>query len=974
MLGFLVGAGPEAMSSLLRTVGFPEDVPINIGGYEINLGARGGQIAGAQEAFRTGVEAAYSGIDAILPTEQETKLPTGKPTTLAENVAEFVGEGIISVGGVQKAAQGLAKAASPTLQGISRSLTGGFRERPVREMSLEMLGEVGAGIVSTVAPGGPAGQAAGALIGGIGGTAGTSLAVNHARGTAMLPVEYVRNLRRGDGIFGSFADTPHGRIAGRLNGRSNLMARRRVGEVLYRYLGPDAVEAMQRAVQDNVPIYSVGDSDLNILSKFAENLGNPNSQEYSRFVTEDLQERIASLRDSLYEGGNVDDLSGLADAIIRQNDEAINVVLANAEKQAFELVESLRNGDINPSQLGEALVQRVDDANQLAKAQEAAYWERVPKNAAVNVDPALRAYDELLKRGAESKRLLLQNESINNVLGPVLRKRKQNLRIKELRRRGMSFAAIADDVGLAKSTVQNRIKNLNNPNQYTLEYKDLKELRTALRDVANRASSGQDPDANLANLARTMRASLLDSIDDTVKNKQLRRGMSEEDAQAMRIASSFSRQYNQKFEEGFVGRLLQTRPSGARAVEPKEALRGTFGADAQKRQASAENLDEAMNLEEIKDSLDSDHFSEIKNFLRGEFLRVAVPEFRTGKINSSAARRYEERYRTLLDMFPDVKADIKNANDAFDVVDAATAGRRNLDDLLRSRNSPEGYKVLSEISGGKSGEEIARNLFSSSGNRNPVDAFRQLINQINKNASPEDARKAIDAAKYSVQEFIGSIAGIPTKYAQEAGEAGKLSAARGIDFINKKANRQAMELLFDPEEIKDIEKSLSRLRDLEVYQNTPRTASENIPELIKIKENRLFTIIGQVAGARTATSGTTFLNRILTNLGLPVQSSAGTSIQTANIGSQEGRRLFERMTAGKAQRLLVDALRDPKLMESLILDRRAATDAQIRRANKAIRAYAVSAGKDLMEGSEEQGEDEKRIREAGEAQAAEMLR
>ena len=969
MFGFLVGAGPEAMGGILRAVGFPEDIPVNIAGYEVNLGARGGQIEAAQDATRTAVNAAYAGIDSIIPTKEETRLPTGEPTTLAENVAQFVGEGIVSVGGVQKGAQKLAQLGNPLVRRIGQSLTSGFQTRPGREMTLEMLGEAGAGVGATVAPGGPIGQAAGALVGGVGGTAGASLAAQRGKATMMLPYEYVRNVRRGDGIFGSFADTPPGRAVGRLNGRSNLMARQKVGEVLYRYLGPDAVEAMQRAVTDNVPIYSVGDRDLNILSRFAENLGNPNSNDYSNFVTEDFQNRIAALRDSLYQAENVDDLTTLADLIIKQNREAVNVVLANAEKQAFELVEGMRAGAIEPSELAETLVQRIDEADTLARAQEAAYWNRVPDNVNVNVEASLKAYDEILRRDDLSKKMLQQNEEINTILGPVLRRRQQDNKIMRLRKKGMSHAAIAEEMGLAKSTIQSRINNINNPNRYAISYSNLKALRSSLADVAAKARSGQDPNRNLANIAETMRGSLLDSIDNTVSNASLRRGMSEEDVQAIRIATAFSREYNTKFGQGFVGRILQKKPSGERSVNPKEALSTTFGSTPSKRLASVENMDNAMNVEAIKESLDSDHFMEIRNFLRGEFIRTTVPDFRTGKINANAARRYEERYRTLLDLFPDVKADIKNANDAFDVVDSAAGGVKSFEDLMSSRHSPQGFAVLSELTGGKSGQEIARTLFSSTGRRNPVDAVRQLVTQINKHGNPDEARNALDAAKYSVQEFIGTLSGVPTRYAQEAGEATKLSASRGMDFINKRANREAMELLFDPEEIRNIEKSLERLRDLEVYQNTPKTAGENIPELIKIRENRLFTIIGQVAGARGATAGSNFLNRTLQSLGLPTPSNAGTDIQTANIGSQEGRRLFENMTAGKAQRLLIDALRDPKLMEALILDRRRATDAQIRRSNRAIRAYAVSAGKDLMEPVGEEPESESRIREAGERQA-----
>ena len=95
-------------------------------------------------------------------------------------------------------------------------------------------------------------------------------------------------------------------------------------------------------------------------------------------------------------------------------------------------------------------------------------------------------------------------------------------------------------------------------------------------------------------------------------------------------------------------------------------------------------------------------------------------------------------------------------------------------------------------------------------------------------------------------------------------------------------------------------------------------------EIIADRAGWLLEKMGQVLGAK---------------LGAKMSSTAGGSIQSANIGSTAARDFLNSITADKARQMLQDAVQDPKLMKALLTHKNATVS---KSQERIIRNYMAS--------------------------------
>lgn len=409
---------------------------------------------------------------------------------------------------------------------------------------------------------------------------------------------------------------------------------------------------------------------------------------------------------------------------------------------------------------------------------------------------------------------------------------------------------------------------------------EIRGIQSELRAEARAARAGDNPNFQRARLAEE----IADSITEDIANIYV--DSAEENTVATAVA--FSRELNQRFNQGDVARVLRRDRTGAESIDPSKTLTATLGAGRQKNTVAYDRILQAVSGKpEVQQAME-------------EFLRFNF--FRGQEFNARDAQNFLISNQDLMNRMPAFRSEIQNA-----------IRTSNSESLLRSRRegrpflSPSQNKAIIYIEQGA--EEAFNKVLSS---RTTARDMRSLITMARRDTTGE----ALSGLKTSFADFLlnksSSNVTLPNGTTPNIVDGAKFRA-----LVEDKRTKQAIMTLFSREERARLERA-SRTVDAMSRQLASRTPVELFAERdMNLLQRAALRISGASMGRGLGTG----------------------TLQAPQLVAD----IFENMAKGgiigAERKLLEDAIFDEDLFKALL--ERPSDGPMSRKSQRALRAWAA---------------------------------
>jgi hypothetical protein len=435
-----------------------------------------------------------------------------------------------------------------------------------------------------------------------------------------------------------------------------------------------------------------------------------------------------------------------------------------------------------------------------------------------------------------------------------------------------------------------------------IKVRDLLDLYSKLRATARDASSGENPNSNMARLANEIAPIILKDLDDVDASTLLGKQIAD--------ARDFTKIYHDKFSRGTVGQIMAKKSSGDPKIRDELTLEKSLDRGSRtERELAARDLSDAL------EGRSDEGIGAIATFLRSRFDDEAFPN---NQYNQANAQRFLDKYSRVLsdDSFGSVRADIDNAiksqQKVANVTEKATAAQT-------AANTEKGNTLLK---------------FASV---NPNTAIDQILSS----ANPKAAMASL--LKTAKKDATGqALAGIKSALSQRILDRSisRLDVVRGIDTATSEVRGTKVAEILRNKDFMSIARQvysnaeLNRLKVLSrELQKLDITRVGSDAGIDPFPTNKLVEIIGRILGARYGAS-----------LG---GNTAGGGLQGAQIVSGRVRDYLARLTTNKAEQLLMRAVEDEELMRTLLLN--ATQPKNFARIERSLAPYLVGTAAGLEE-------------------------
>lgn len=527
--------------------------------------------------------------------------------------------------------------------------------------------------------------------------------------------------------------------------------------------------------------------------------------------------------------------------------DARNFLDANLTKRANEANEILKKVETSssPAALSTAAEKRISLAYTESRTAERELWNALPESETISAPNILALHENELRNlteGADpgtvsafSRGKLGSLKTVKDETGKVFRDAEGNPVLE-----------------LSGGVLLNKKKQTTTPKALHQYYSALGEKMAKL--------SRQGGNANRIRIMREMREAILEDLDAAGLQSQYT------------DAIDFSRELNQKFTSGPVGRVLGlTRGEAPLSRNSLSEIVGAGGETA--REGVAQALRGTPGAKKG-----------IEDFLKTQFLASAQNP-QNKKINVSAGNKFIESFGDVLDdFFPELKTTFEEA----------ISTQRKVDDFLGvpqvAELSPlvKDKAAASAFLGGDPGEEIGR-----------------LIN----NKGIERTNYLSDLVKQTKEDTSGAaFRGLQNGFTREIIRFGEQSGKQGEVMLKRISELEPLMkrtgLFKQPEvnRLKRIADTLKKIDTDEAIRATPGGVISDVP-------SRLFANGLRIIAVRLSSK----LNRALGG-----GRNIGGSLQTANIAAGLSQDFANSLTNDQAKALLMKAVTDPKLMEQLL--------------------------------------------------------
>ena len=442
----------------------------------------------------------------------------------------------------------------------------------------------------------------------------------------------------------------------------------------------------------------------------------------------------------------------------------------------------------------------------------------------------------------------------------------------------------------------------------TASVRELRNAQSSLREIARNARQGSGRSVNLG-LAR-IADNLANAITDDLS---LTDGANPE---LIKNAVAFSREKNEAFRQGSVGRILRTATDGGDLVPPALTLVDSIGLSGPRgAQAFDEIMDAAAFASQnagfegtggLYDAMDS--------FVKHDFLSRVV---RNGEVSDSAVNTFLRNNEGILNRFPQIRQDIDNVLSSSNRLEAANEMRK----AFKYFDDPDVSKAALFIKKGP--EDAFKSVMES---RSPRAEMRTLIDLV----SQDQTGSALEGLKAGFFEYLVG----------QADQNGFISGAKLSDITGSVKGRGAIESLFTEAERNRLYTIVRTAERLDAARAARPSKEGIIGDELSGAVQTTLGILGAAFGRETSS-----------NLG-------GGTVQIPGIMAERFRSLGRAGLLNPAKRLVIDALGDERLFREVLLPSVNNPGSPLSaQGTRRLNAWAAAAAMNLNE-SEDQGDGE----------------
>ena len=548
--------------------------------------------------------------------------------------------------------------------------------------------------------------------------------------------------------------------------------------------------------------------------------------------------------------------------------------------EAYAYALSRLGDDVNSRQIQVAFNDTVGKAYDSARATERQLWGAIDSSAPASLENS---------RSFINKEIALRSEAADpqDIPGYVT---------------ALTRRKTADDVDSVidlPASVRQQVANLQDSDRVDVRF--VQDFRSrVLQDI--RAERAKDaPNRNKIRILSNLQENLLEDM-------QSVSGQSD----TIDSALSYSRDLNQRFMQGRVGRMMGFERTGGSVIAPEDSidfiLKGGTPTTNVQRVLSA--------VPETQENL--------SDFLKNQYAVTSVtPE---GTINTRRSNRFFEKYSSIIDSIPGLRSELEGAGQRGARLDQLLQRKNALEKVVRDPKRSSLSLWLNEPV-----EDAMNAMFRS---KNPAVVAANLRRRVQ---SDPEALKGLQSAY--TEHVLRS--GKTARLDQETGESILDGAKMLSELQNTRVGAKALGLTDTQlDRAQEIALSISRAN-----RNGPPAAFDQKGKIVGDFSNYFLDSIAALVGARAGAQigGVT----------------AGGSIQAASRGSSVLQRALRFLTKDKAEELLVDAMTDEQLYRDLLI-RPSSSPVRKDRLGRRINAYIPSAAgaetRGLLEEDQQQQE------------------
>lgn len=535
--------------------------------------------------------------------------------------------------------------------------------------------------------------------------------------------------------------------------------------------------------------------------------------------------------------------------------------LAGAEQRAFEQTVGLRP-TVGRGEAGISARNILEDALSDARAGERELWGEVPKDVQVPSQATLNAYDAARGRLLEEESLPAPVEAfVDRLIGAE-----------------RQAAEIAEGKIIPRDEAIDPITS-----------GELLRFRSRLLSMQRDMRSGQNVDWTTHRALGDLADGVLDDLADVPGTDEAR---------------AFSRQLNNLFSRGEVGRLLGFEAAGGSRVAPEMTLERALGGAGTRGDVASRQMEEAAQLQGLEGDLTRrTTMPAQEQFIRNLATRTMDPQ---GRISPRALETFRRENRELLQQFPDLANQLASARDAQQLVDSTRRLSRQAQQAVQNR------AAFSRLAGM---EDPARGVGNVLRGANPMREYRELT-RLARRGGP-DAQAGLRQATF---DYL---------FSQATNPQGLISGARMRDLLTTRVTEGGPTLIgamrsggvLNTEQGRNLMRVISAAEQIERTLASGARISEAIGD-VNVLEDLMTRLVGANIGGAGA-----------------VGQISGAPLVAAQAGSQFARRLAQKIPAARTRELLAQAVEDPQLMAALLS--RGRSSSQRRAVERQINAWLL---------------------------------
>lgn len=789
-----------------------------------------------------------------------TETPEREPVGFVEQMAQGTGEALGFAPSISLATKALSAGKGVTGR-IAQNLNREVVERPVRAAIAETAAGAGMGAGREVAEQkdlGPGATMMAEMMGGI------------APGMALYtPTSLAaRTLTRGTKKIGEKAFFPFTKAGG------EARAARRVQELA---TDPDEAAKAVAAYRED-PISAAASTEQQGLLELEDAVlrGDPARRQR---MSERTSESVQRLRESIEGEANISNTKKFIENRKNRALAALDARVQSASDDAARALDEL--GDVSAEDASNLVAERLRAALDDARVEESRLWERIPQDAKVPTRLVSSKYKEWNKKLSQAQR-----DEMPSVAKRVI---------------GREGAT--EEAGVVLFDASDRPIEIPKQIDKTTTIREMDGLYKALGEEATAARANKQ--FTKAKIAEELREQIIEDIGNAQGGAPIQ--------EVIGTARAFSRELNQKFRSGPVGKILGFGREGGPQIDPSLSLEKTIGMGGQTGELGRRAI--ARAVQDDPTALEG-----VQNYIKSRFIKDAVVD---GRVDPNRARSFMRKNAEMVNAFPGLKAQLTAARSSEDVTRRVTKRA----DFFRKALDKPAVSTTARILNGPVDEEVSRIFKSDS----PQKTMRSIVQSVKKDQTGE-AMKGLKSGLG--QHLIREI------------EMPMSTDELGRSFLN---GRKLKKMLNDPEVVGAIRQVYSdaefaRLKHMSDILAKFQRQRMNNREKIKVVQDAPAWLLDKVAGV----AGAMFGRKI-------GQVAGSSTIQTPGIVSGAAKDMLRRLTSDKAEQILADAIEDKDLFEAL-LRYKAPKGRRDNKYDRTLRAWMAGPGARLFQEDEEGAE------------------